>query len=1578
MRLWSSKKNLRIKMNRKTVQSGIYLSRLIPFILTTVVLLNLSIAHADNGVSIAMPNGYLTIKVNDLELESLGGKLRWQRKWDGHIWRFNPQWESLSQTWENATCSQTPVANGAWQWINVDSAGTSTIGLLTPSSAPNRLVANSLATNLTSLPFNQVMSDATNDYPLLTAVDSNIADGCLGSGSGNNLVGIRRQHELYVGQSGHFVFNNSTVLSLQSVKGLPPIAADPLDTKLASGHIDITPTAIAKGFRWQHKNGNWIEYNLRGQVVAYGDPNNNITWLARDDNGLLRGVLDANGRVLIVLHYTGELLTSVSDFTVAGNNQDLPSRTVSYQYDSSKRLVQVTDVRGNTTRYDYVAQNQAISILAKNQISMVTDPEGHKEQFAYTGNSLSQRLAADGGVTDYAFDYDDANQQYSAKISDPATPSGRRVEDSSYDNSGKLIKKIVNGRTDDEVVYDTVARTETHTNARGFKTVMSRNEFEQVTRIDYPDGTHKQFSYSAQNQRLTEEIDEGEIRTQYEYDSNGNLLKKTEAVGTTDQRVTVYQINSLGQTTQMTREGRTEVNGIITPDATWSLEYNALGQISKTTNPEGGVTLFTFNRAGDLISMTDPLNHTTNYEVDAVGNVTKVTDAEGRSQIFSYDKVGNPVGFTDARGKTAKAAYDTMNRLLQTTNPVGGAAKLQYNSAGQPTSVTNEDGRSMQLEFDNFQRITSLSDAVGNKTQLDYNIEDGTATKLLGSLSTPTKIKYPTFTQNNRLDQRERVTSGAILNPNHNGTDNITSGTSYDAHGWVKSEQDANGKLSYYNYNAFGQITVYTDKLGNKTTSEYDARGNLLQLTDANGNTHKFGYDRNDRLIKETLPLGQVTEYSYDAADNQTQRIDPNGNRSVYTYDSTNWLTEIKYYSSDAQLVRSTTLTWDAAHNLNAWTDTDNTRPSGQQTTSGTASYDDANRKTKETISYPNPQGQDYTLSYSYQYTLAGKKKQLTWADGTTIDYGYSDHDELKSVTIPGEGIISVSQFQWTAPSAITLPGGTVQEKSYDGMLNLEELKVKNSQQQPLLELANSYSKRLEQTSRTRTDTPNSSSTTRISDFSYDDESRLVTSSIDVQGTLLGSDSETFTLDAVGNRTAHNKVLGDWTYDANNRLIEKGMLLDKVNYEYDASGNLTRKTKGSAVTEYSYDTQNRLVQVSDGSGDLIARYGYDMFDRRIWKEQYRTKSGVALAQAKRSYYLYSDEGLIAESRQDVILGSVNSVSASVAPVIVSQYGPRPDSLFGTGVLFVKTKNSNGADTVAYYQHDHLNTPIQATDRSGNVVWSAQYNAFGRATITTPAATAEKPTIVSDLRLPGQLEDAETGLHYNWHRYYEPEVGRYVTSDSIGLAGGVNLYAYVYGNPINLFDPYGYWAWGDPLPQGLVDGAAGFGDSMSSGLTLGFYSTADLRKSWGIDGGVDKCSQSYGAGGLASDVLSLLGGGALVRQAFVKMPGRVRSHGIPDRFIREFQPKGKPNPDYKPWLDNKLGRWFVNSEFNLSSVTPYVHRMIDPKAQIKGMTKAIPRWVAPRRMLNRLPPWIPGFIFMASPLFDSESCKCEGS
>ncbi|MCU7836954.1 MAG: RHS domain-containing protein, partial [gamma proteobacterium symbiont of Taylorina sp.] len=107
----------------------------------------------------------------------------------------------------------------------------------------------------------------------------------------------------------------------------------------------------------------------------------------------------------------------------------------------------------------------------------------------------------------------------------------------------------------------------------------------------------------------------------------------------------------------------------------------------------------------------------------------------------------------------------------------------------------------------------------------------------------------------------------------------------------------------------------------------------------------------------------------------------------------------------------------------------------------------------------------------------------------------------------------------------------------------------------------------------------------------------------------------------------------------------------------------------------------------------------------------------------------------------------------------------------------------------YIHSDHLGTPHSLSDENGVEVWYAEYDPFGKANINDDP-DGDGISITFNIRLPGQYEDQESGLYYNFFRYYDPSLGRYITSDPIGLAGGINTYIYVDGNPLIFTDPFG--------------------------------------------------------------------------------------------------------------------------------------------------------------------------------------------
>jgi len=136
--------------------------------------------------------------------------------------------------------------------------------------------------------------------------------------------------------------------------------------------------------------------------------------------------------------------------------------------------------------------------------------------------------------------------------------------------------------------------------------------------------------------------------------------------------------------------------------------------------------------------------------------------------------------------------------------------------------------------------------------------------------------------------------------------------------------------------------------------------------------------------------------------------------------------------------------------------------------------------------------------------------------------------------------------------------------------------------------------------------------------------------------------------------------------------------------------------------------------------------------------------------------------------------------ADAAGNIVKSYGYRPGSTWTTDPLFMKVGSE-----YYFYQNDHLGTPQKLTAVNGAVVWSAKYSSFGEADVDPSSI------VTNNLRFAGQYFDRETGLHYNYHRYYDPVSGRYTEKDPINFAGGdLVLYSYGYNNPQKYWDNNG--------------------------------------------------------------------------------------------------------------------------------------------------------------------------------------------
>jgi RHS repeat-associated protein len=259
--------------------------------------------------------------------------------------------------------------------------------------------------------------------------------------------------------------------------------------------------------------------------------------------------------------------------------------------------------------------------------------------------------------------------------------------------------------------------------------------------------------------------------------------------------------------------------------------------------------------------------------------------------------------------------------------------------------------------------------------------------------------------------------------------------------------------------------------------------------------------------------------------------------------------------------------------------------------------------------------------------------------------------------------------------------------------------------------------------------------------FAYDALDRVIRGGTDAA-------PETYEYDPVGNRV-RSFLSATHAHDRAGRLLED----DQFRYTYDANGNLTTKTAkvSGAVTTYRWDALNRLIRIELPDGTSAA-YRYDGFGRRIEKNV----NGVI------TRYVYDGFDILLE------------YDGANQPVARYGHGPRMDQ-----PLVLQRDGES-----LFYHADHLGSVRLLSDASGAAVNTYRYDSYGRG-----EGFAE--TVANPFTYTGREFDAESGLYYYRARYYDPEIGRFISEDPLGLlSGDPNLYAYVLGNPLNHKDPLG--------------------------------------------------------------------------------------------------------------------------------------------------------------------------------------------
>ncbi len=948
------------------------------------------------------------------------------------------------------------------------------------------------------------------------------------------------------------------------------------------------------GFRWQDKNGNWIDYEIQFDTggldyaailrpIAFGDENNIRVSFRYDASGRRTGVFD---------HYDNQVLWFTYDAEGRlATARDSENRQVEYRY-TNGRLSSVIDVLGHEWTYSY---NETGHLASQ------TDPEGRATQLSYTGAGRVSKVEDALGVRiQYDYDFDKEKSIYYVRLR-----SGATVKENWYDNAGRSIKRMAGGELLETIEY--IDRERLLTDRFGNATKEEYDEWNNLLRRTYPDGAVVTHEYQPGYSRKTKTINENGVVTLYSYDSRGNLLRQTEAAGTSAERITEFDYDAFGRRTSAKIVG--DANTAL---AETRYEYDTRGNIQRETDAEGHVTEYAYDVIGNVLTRKDPRDKLWTNSYDAAGRVTAVANPLGNTTRFEYDRAGLRIKSIDPLNHVVAYGYDVRGKLVSVTDESTKPLRMQYNADGRLVQRTDQEGRATHLTYDAADRLIAVVDGAGNRVELRYQPEAGSNTRF-GGFEKPLQMIFPTFRQEFTYDARSRlVQRDDVLSDGSR----LVSRFVYDSAGNRTEVVDAAGKATRYVYDTLNRLVETVDAADGLTRYSYDDRHNMLSLTDPMNNTHRFRYDKLDRQIQKIRPLGETFSFIYDGAGNLSERRDAKQQKSTYTYDAAGRLTGIAYVDSlDATTAAQTTsFGYDAAGNLISFSDGG---------VSGTYGYDFANRKLSETVNYGS-----FSTSIAYSYFANGAKKSFTGPDGTVTQYSFDQANRLAAMTVAGLGTISTNSFRWNSPTKQTLPGGATREFGYDDLMQLTSIALSDKDGHSLL--ARDYVH------------DSVGNITRQStehgeyEYGYDDLDRLISA----DNPRL--EDESYSYDAVGNRLASANTTSGWTYDGNNQL--QGF--DETAFVYDGNGQTVEKTTTAETRKFYYDLRDRLVRVEDG-GAVVGRYSHDPFGRRISKQ--------ALGQT--THFVYSDEGLVAE------LDPAGNVQKS--------YGYEANSSFTTNPVWMK-------------------------------------------------------------------------------------------------------------------------------------------------------------------------------------------------------------------------------------------------------------------------------------------------------------------
>ncbi|MFD1881392.1 RHS repeat-associated core domain-containing protein [Paracoccus pacificus] len=932
---------------------------------------------------------------------------------------------------------------------------------------------------------------------------------------------------------------------------------------------------------------------------------------------------------------------------------------------------------------------------------------------------------------------------------------------------------------------------------------------------------------------LAETGDANGNRVRLERDDHGLLLRLTDSTG----RVLRFTSNKRGWITAIHGPAP---DGSGAEQRLVSYAYSDQGDMIAVTDGRGNVTRYDY-AAHLMVRESHPggLRYHFQWDDPLLGHKARCIRTWGESAEakvtglhlaeLTYDDVARTTSVLDGFGGVTVYHRDSRDNILRKVEPNGFVTTYAYDYGARLLSRDGVRSEKFTATYDRFGRMLSKDEAQRGATRYEYASDD---------------LASPLFAARSVIDSA----SDGLHRFVHDARGNVEIHidplgqevrTLRDTRGRPVAEIDAlgtrwrwqwdgQGLLSgegpdeltrHYGHDALGRLNAVSGKDYDPLRIVHDENDNILRLEYRHGGTIAMEYDPDNRLILRRGQDGAVTRWNYAGLRRPIARANANGTMLRYSYGPEMHLTGIINEKGE-----SYTITYGVTGHPER-----ETRFDGSWTAFGRApdgmlvALDDMGEVTRYDLDRQGrmvekhlPDGSQHRFAYTEGGRMSlgetpDSRMELSFdalgrvdaiqQDGQTIRYGYDARGRVI------ECLIGSDRLGWTRNPAGAVMDAHLNDQQVASWRFSEDGRTIRRQQGVtrrdirLDDRGNIAADTLTMDAQVpgagggtgrdlagrdlpgrekvlvsrRYDWSDAGALTRVQDnlrgtrsYHYDPVAQLTA----VEGEAA---EERFAYDPAGN------LLG--SYDPaetappplhavrGNRLE----IMGDTQYAFDARGRVVRMQSGQGghrVTELEWGGNNLMVaaRVTDRSGTKEIRFGYDVFNRRTRKVTRHVSGwdGAEQVLDDTAYLWDASDILVAEgpAESDPLARLYLWDEAPFQPLAVADR-PTPAA----------------ARAVFHYNTDHLGTPQEVVDADGRIVWQARYRAFGAA-LETAEDGFHQP-----LRFKGQYFDAETGLHYNRHRYYDPRAGRYLQPDPIAEFGGTNLYSYG-PNPVVYTDALG--------------------------------------------------------------------------------------------------------------------------------------------------------------------------------------------